>query len=376
MFGKRFELFKLLGFAVSIDLSWLLLAVLVTWSLAVGVFPMMKPDLPATTYWLMGVAGVIGLFLSIVLHELSHSLVARRYGLPMKGITLFIFGGVAEMDREPSEPRSEFAMAIAGPAASVAISALCYGLTRLSGALAWPVELTTVLLYLAVINIALVAFNLIPAFPLDGGRVLRSALWRWKGDLGWATRLASRIGSGFGVALIVLGVVSVLFGNFIGGMWWFLIGMFLRAAAQGSYRQLLLRRTFEGEPVSHFMRINPVTVPRSTDVADLVENYVYRNHYKMFPVIDGDRLVGCVTTRSIRALPHERWHDSTVGSITTPCSADNTITPDDDAMKALATMSRSGVSRLMVLDGDRLVGVLSLKDLLGLMSAKMDLEAA
>ena len=374
MFGRRFELFSLFGFKVGLDPSWFLLAILITWSLATGYFPVAHDDLPTRTYWVMGVLGAVGLFCSIVLHEFAHAWVARRHGLPMKGITLFIFGGVAEMSREPPSPRVEFRVAIAGPIASIIIATSCHGFALAGRQTGWPVPLTAVLSYLAVINLVLVAFNAVPAFPLDGGRVLRSFLWAWKNDLRWATRVTSTIGSGFGVVLIALGVVSVLAGNFIGGMWWFLIGLFVRNAAQSSYQQLLLRQALAGERVDRFMNDQPVAVERSLSVAELVENFVYKYHHKLFPVLDHDRLVGCVTTRQIRALPRDEWQRQTVGAIAVSCSDENTVRPDEDAMMALAKMSRSASSRLMVVEGDRLLGILSLKDLLHFFKSKIELD--
>jgi Zn-dependent protease/CBS domain-containing protein len=375
MFGKRVQLFRMFGFSVGLDLSWLLLVVLITWSLAVGVFPPMTPDLPVTTYWWMGAAGALGLFLSVVLHELSHSLVARHHGIPMRGITLFIFGGVAEMSGEPKTPGSEFVMAIAGPAASMALGGLFFALSALARLASWPLTITAVISYLAVINVFLAVFNLIPAFPLDGGRVLRAVLWHLKGDLRWATRTSSAIGTGFGVAMIVLGVVAVISGSVMGGIWWFLIGMFLYGAARGSYQQLLMRQTFEGVPVRSLMHPEPITVPRSISVAQLVEDYVYRHHHKMFPVVDGDHLWGCVRTRDIKQLPREEWPRQTVGSISNPCGPENSIGPDADAMQAAAAMSRSGTSRLLVVEGDHLVGMVSLKDLFDLLSVKLELQS-
>src|SRR5512135_2079687 len=219
VFGKRITLFRLLGFAVRVDLSWLVLAVLITWSLAVGVFPYYNQGLAPATYWWMGVIGAAGLFSSILFHEFCHSLVARKFGLPMRGITLFIFGGVAEMDDEPPGPRAEFFMAAAGPLSSIVLGLVFYsvaaGVERYSTAVVAP----AVLDYLAVINWILAGFNLIPAFPLDGGRVLRAAIWHRKKDLRLATRIASRIGAWFGMALIFLGVANVLLGNVLGGMW-------------------------------------------------------------------------------------------------------------------------------------------------------------
>jgi Zn-dependent protease/predicted transcriptional regulator len=374
MFGKRISLFTLFGFQVKIDLSWLVLAVLITWSLAQGFFPYYFKGLSSATYWWMGVAGAIGLFFSIIFHEMSHSLVARRYGLPMKGITLFIFGGVAEMEDEPPSPQAELMMALAGPFASLVLVGIFLALDVIGKGAGWPASVLGIIYYIWFINGILIVFNLIPGFPLDGGRVLRSILWRAKNDLRWATRVASRVGAGFGMVLIILGILSVLFGNFIGGMWYFLIGMFLRAAASGSYQNLLMRQALEGEKVSRFMNRSPVTVPPSITVEQLVESYIYKHHYKMFPVMDGDNLMGCVTIQQVKEIPRAQWKERTVGELGKSCSPDNVISPDEDAMKALAKMNRTRSSRLMVVQDNRLVGIISLKDLLSFFSLKVELE--
>jgi Zn-dependent protease len=377
VFGRAIELFRIFGFTVRIDPSWFIVAVLVTWSFATAAFPAQLPGQPPATYWLMGIAGALLYFLSVVLHELSHSLVARTYGVEMRGITLFIFGGVAEMPGEVPTPRSEFVIAAAGPAASFLIGLVCGGLGLLGRFAAWPAPLTTVLLYIGFLNAALAIFNLIPAFPLDGGRILRSILWGWKKNLRWATRISAGIGGGFGLLLIALGVLRVVAGDFTSGLWLILLGLFVRNAAAMAYQQLLLRRALAGEPVSRFMHGDPVTVPRAISVRDLVDDYIYRYHFKMFPVVDGEgRLLGCVTTRQVRELPREEWDRQTVGSLAERCGAENTVRPETDAMEALSRMSRSGASRLMVVDGDRLLGILSLKDLLRFFSLKMELEEA
>lgn len=374
MFGKSIKLFKLFGFTVKVDMSWIIIALLVTWSLAAGLFPGQYKDLPVRTYWLMGILGALGLFASIIFHEFSHSLVARRYGLPMKGITLFIFGGVAEMDDEPPSAKAEFMMAIAGPASSIVLAIGFYIVSLVGKGGLWPSPLNGVIQYLALINIILAAFNMVPAFPLDGGRVLRAALWSWKNNIKWATRMASQIGSGFGVFLIALGVVAVLTGNLIGGIWWFLIGMFVRGAAQMSYQQVIIRQALEGEPISRFMEPNPVTVPPSITIQELIDEYVYKHHFKMFPVLDNGKLSGCVTTRQVKEIPREEWSQRVVGDLMGQCSEENTITPDTDSMKALSIMRKSDASRLLVVDGDRLVGIVSLKDMLKFLSLKVELE--
>lgn len=374
MFGKKIVLFKILGFTVSLDLSWFLIFVLVAWSLAMSLFPAYFGDLSTLTYWLMGIAGALGLFLSVVFHELTHSLVARRFGLPMRGITLFVFGGVAEMQDEPPSPKAEFVMAVAGPLSSGALALFFFGASSLmeNGV---PASVYGVARYLAFINGALALFNLLPAFPLDGGRMLRSALWRWKKSLKTATYIASRIGLAFGAGIIALGVVSFLFfGNFVGGMWWFLIGMFLIHAARSSYQHLILRKALEGERVSRFMKSDPVTVPPNLSVQQLVEDYFYKYHFKLFPVVEKGRLVGCVSTKQLKNIPRNEWKERPIGDIIDQCSDENSVSPDTDAVKVLGTMNRKGVSRLMVTDDGELQGIISLKDMLKFISLRVELE--
>ncbi|MBW8874126.1 MAG: site-2 protease family protein [Acidobacteria bacterium] len=372
MFGKPIKLFKIFGFAIRIDPSWGIVAGLVTWQFATLALPAWAPGLSAATYWLVGVVAALGYFLSVVLHELSHSLVARRYGLEMRGITLFIFGGVAEMPGEPPTAQAELLVAAAGPAASFGIALACGVGYAAATAAGLPAPVGAVCGLLGGLNAMLALFNLVPAFPLDGGRMLRAVLWGWSGNLRRATRIASTIGAGFGLLLVGLGLISTVRGSW-SGLWLVLVGFFVRNAAQASYQQLLLRRTLEGEPVSRFMQTDPVTVPRAISVLDLVQGYIYRYHFKMFPVVDdGGRLLGCVTTRQVRELPREEWDRQTVGALAERCGSENTVRADTDAMQALATMSRTGASRLMVVEGDRL----ALKDLLRFFSLKMELEEA
>ncbi|MDI6451715.1 site-2 protease family protein [Anaerobaca lacustris] len=375
MFERRIPLFRLFGFTVSIDVTWFVLAVLITWSLAKGAFPHYCPGFSNTTYWWMGVAGALGLFVSIIFHEFCHSLVARQFNLPMKGITLFIFGGVAEMSKEPESAKSEFFMAIAGPISSVILAGIFFLLYTAGKAASWPGPVNGVLMYLGWLNIILAGFNMVPAFPLDGGRILRSILWHAKGDLRWATRISSRLGAAFGLFLMILGVISFIGGNFIGGLWFFLIGMFIKNASQMSYTQLLVKSALMGEPISRFMVAEVVTVPPSIAVSDLVENYFYKYHYKMFPVTEDGMLKGCVTTKQIKELSKEQWATTKVSDIAQPCSEGNAISPKADAVNSLSLMNRTGNSRLMVVEGNRLLGVISLKDMLRFMALKLDLEA-
>jgi Zn-dependent protease/CBS domain-containing protein len=374
MFGRRIKLFSLLGFEVSIDLSWVLLAILVAWSLSMGYFPFQYRNLSTQAYWIMGITGAIGLFISIVVHEFSHSLAARRFGMPMKGITLFIFGGVAEMTDEPPSAKAEFWIAVVGPLSSIALSAIFYVLYQAAMAAGWSIAFNGVIGYLALINIILGIFNLIPAFPLDGGRILRSILWRVKDDLRWATRVSANIGSGFGNFLIILGVIRFLFGNIIGGMWFFLIGMFLRGVANASYQQMIARKALEGEPLEKFMKRDPITLPPSMSLDRMVDDYLYEYDYKLYPVVESDRLIGCVTSRQVKSVPKDKWNSTQIKDVMQACTDENTIDPKTDAINALSKMNTTDLSRLMVVQEGRLTGIVALKDMLRFLSRKVELE--
>jgi len=374
MFTHAYPLFRLFGFPIKLDFTWFFLALLITWSLATGLFPVYVEGVPTGIYWLLGALGALGLFASIVLHELGHAVVARKYGIPISGITLFIFGGVAEMEQEPPDAKSELLMAIAGPIVSLAL-AVFFLLLHQGLHLAGQAGPATVLAgYLLLLNLILAIFNMIPAFPLDGGRVLRATLWAWKENLRWATRISSNIGTGFGIALIALGIFAFVQRNFIQGVWWFMIGLFMRSAAQMSYKQLLIRRALEGEYVRRFMKPDPVSVSPGMSIEELVEGYIYKFHYKMYPVTAGDRLVGVVGVREAREVPREEWPIRRVEEVMKPCSGENTAAPYEDAMNALSRMSRTNNSRLLVVDHGTLVGIVALKDMLAFLSLKMDLE--
>jgi CBS domain-containing protein len=238
----------------------------------------------------------------------------------------------------------------------------------------WPVVLTGVLWYLAIVNTVLVLFNMVPAFPLDGGRVFRSFLWWLGNDLKTATRVTSAIGAGFGILLIVLGVARFISGDFVGGIWWFLLGMFLQKAAQTAYQQLLVRRVLEGEPVAKFMQPEVQTVAPTITVRQLVEDHIYRHHHKMFPVTENGTLLGCVTTRQVQDVPREQWDVKIVQQIAEPCGDCNTVSPQTDALTTMRRMNRQGNSRLMVTEGGELRGVISVEDLMRTIALKLELE--
>ena len=374
MLKRKVALFKLLGFTVSVDASWVIILFLVVWSLSKGVFPGYFPDLGDQTYWIMGLVGAMGLFVSILIHEFSHSLVARRYGLDIKGITLFIFGGVAEMKDEPETPKIEFLMAIAGPLASLMLAILFGGLYLAANVAEMMVPLIGILWYLSLINMMVAVFNMLPAFPTDGGRILRALLWWIKGNINWATLVASRISLFFAVLIIFMGFMHLFGGNSIGGLWWILIGSFLFSAANTSYERLLLKQSFEGKTVRHFMNRAPVTVPSYISLQEFVDTYLYPYHYKMFPVTRNDRIVGLITVGILKSHLHEAWQHLEVGKAMESPNRENTIDAHTPINDALTKMTETGVSRLLVTEQSHIVGIITLKDLLEYIALKMELD--
>lgn len=372
---RKFRLFRVFGFEVGLDPSWLIIAGLLVWSLAVGVFPSLFEGYAAGAYWGMAVAATLGLFVSIVAHELSHSLAARRFGMQMRGITLFIFGGLAEMDDEPPSPKAEALMALAGPAMSLVVGAACYGLYRLTAG-AWPVPVTGVIGYLGLINIVLAAFNLVPAFPLDGGRVLRAALWRWKRDLLAATRWSAAVGAAFGWVLIIVGAVRVFQGMLLGGVWWVLIGLFLRSVAAMSYRQLQVRTALSAETVGRFVHRDVPGVPADLSLRAFADDYVYRRSERLYPVVD-ERQVwrGCIGLDALKRVPQSRWGEVSVGEIAAACTPDRLIDAEAGAEQAFRRLTRRPEETLFVAEGDRLVGTVSRQDLAHFVAAKLAIES-
>lgn len=368
MIGRRYRVASLFGISIYVDLSWLFLAALIAWSLARSVFPSDYPGLSAEAYWLMGAAGALGLFFSILSHEMAHSLVAKRHGIAIRGITLFIFGGVAEIEDEPPSARAEFLMAAAGPAWSIVLSGLLYaaaGAAAAGDADSPSVAVPATLTYLALMNAVLAGFNLLPAFPLDGGRVFRSALWHVRGNYAAATRAAATVGAWFGLGFMVVGAAAALLGgNLVGGIWWFVIGLFLRGAAHSELARLQASVALGGATVGRFMTRNPMAVPAKTSVTGFVDDYVYRYFHDCFPVVGNGKVVGMVGIRQLERLPPAEWPSTPVSAVMIPSGAGTTIAPDAGAMQALALMQKSGLSRLIVTERGALAGIVTLKDLL------------
>ncbi len=370
---RGFRLGKVAGFEISFDWSWLIIFFLVIYSLSKFYFPHTYPGLGIADRWVMGTVAAILLFCSVLAHELMHSVVARRYGIDIKGITLFIFGGVSQIKGEPETPKVEFNMAIAGPLTSFAIAGIFYVITQAGASAKWPVSVLGITGYLAFINLALGVFNLIPGFPLDGGRVLRSALWAGFRNLESATRYASYAGQGFGYLLMGFGLFDILGGGFFNGIWFGLIGWFLAGAARSSYEQLIVREALSGIEVQRVMTSDTPSVASDVLIDDFVENYLMSHNYTCYPVVDGDQVKGIVGIDDIRALPRTKWANTTVGDVAEMVSDDIKVTKGDDVWDALQKLAETPCQRLLVMHDGQLDGVVTQDSIFRLVRMKMQL---
>lgn len=373
MFGANFRLFNLFGIEIRINPGWGVIAALVAWSLAQGVFPNLFAGLATGTYWVMALITVLGLAGSIILHELSHALMAARFGTPVSSITLFMFGGVAALNEEPKTPKAELYIALAGPAMSLALAGGFYAVSRFLGEASL---IASVSHYLGLLNLVLALFNLLPAFPMDGGRALRAGIWATTRDKDRATRYASRTGKGFGSVFMALGLVAVLLGNFIGGLWWVLIGGFIRAAAIGEYESLRIKAALAGERVRTFMTQSVDTVPINLNLRTFVDKYLYVYGHDLFPVIEDGCPVGTIELADVKAVPQHRWGETPIVDVMKPLSSERITEPRTPALEALSQMSRTHQTRLLVISSGQLAGMLVLKDLLDHLNIRLALETA
>lgn len=352
---------KIFGIPIKLHSSWFLVAAMITWSLAGSYFPQEYPGWATITYWLVGAATAVLFFASVLLHELGHSLVALREKVPVRNITLFIFGGVAQIGSEPRTAGAEFRIAVAGPLTSLALAGLS-GL--LSLAVASSAVLAAPLAYLARINLMLAAFNLIPGFPLDGGRVLRAILWGLGGSLRTATRWATRVGRSVAYLFIFLGFGQMFLGSFLNGLWMVFIGWFLKDAAESSYQQVVLKDLLTGLTVGDVMTRQCLTVPGDLRLDRLVEDYVLGAGCRCFFVAEGTDVKGLITLRNIRAVPRERRPEFTAGQVMTPVDSPFRAHSDEDVLTLLQRMDEARVSQVPVMDNGHPLGVFTRENLL------------
>lgn len=351
------------GFEIRIDYSWFVIFFLLLWSLSAGFFPASVPGLEPLTYAIMGVVGTLLFFASLLAHELSHSLVARSKGITVEGITLFIFGGMARTRMESEDPDDELQIAGIGPVVSVGLGLLFLGVAWVADRAGLGEPVRSVAWYLGFINLLLAAFNLLPGFPLDGGRLFRAFAWKRTGDLTRATRWASNGGRWLGYGLMGLGFLQVFAGAVLGGLWLVFIGWFLRGAAEMTFSQHLLRRVMEGVTARAVMSEDPETVGPETSLQELVEEYFLRRPYQSYPVTDGPGLVGLVTLEQVKGVPRDEWPVRRVADVMRPVGEEVVVEPDDPVTEVLTRMRDSGTGRALVVRAGRLVGIVSGSDL-------------
>jgi Zn-dependent protease len=352
---------KILGIPIRLHVSWFLIAILITWTLAAGYFPQEYPGWPAATYWLVGAITAVFFFASVLIHELGHSVLALREKVPVKSITLFIFGGVAQIGREPPTAGAEFRIAIAGPLSSLGLAALFGGL---GAVLADNATLAAPLAYLGRINLLLALFNMIPGFPLDGGRVLRAALWAFGGSLQNATKWASRAGRVVAFGFILIGVGQVLLGGLLNGLWLAFIGWFLNNAAESSYQQVRLRDMLSGVKARSVMTQECSTVPSRLGVDRLVEDYVLAGGQRCFFVADNGSTEGLITLHNLRSVPREQRLGLTANQVMTPIDGVLRVHPEDDVWNVLQQMDENDVNQVPVMDNGSFVGMITRERLL------------
>lgn len=371
MIGQSVKLTKIRGIDVGVHYSWFIVFVLITFSLTAR-FASEHPHWTTVEHYAVGILTSVLFFVSILLHELAHSFVALTKGLPVRAITLFVFGGVAQIGREPDRPLTEFQIAIAGPIASAVLAVGFWFLSHLAGD--HFEHLAALGGWLSSINVMLAAFNLVPGFPLDGGRIFRAALWHMTGSLTKATRIASGTGQGIGYVLIFLGIVTGFTVNWFSGLWLAFIGWFLMNAAQESVVQVSVRSALSGLVAEDVMRRDCPVVPVRMALAELVREHILKTGQRCFIVVDGSRLEGLVTLHQIKAVPQEQWAQVSVGEAMTPVSQLRIVAPDQPLLDVLQLLEGRDINQVPVAAEGQLLGMITRDHLLQVLVTKMELD--
>jgi Zn-dependent protease len=367
---RGISLVRVLGIPIELDYSWFLIFALVVWTLAAGTFPSEFKNWPTAEYWLVGIATAIVFFLSLVLHELGHSIVARHYGIAVRSIKLFVFGGVSQIETEPPSAKVEFLMAVVGPLVSFALAGVFAGL----GAVSVTVPpLLALAKYLAYINGALGLFNLIPGFPLDGGRVFRALVWGITNNLRRATVIAASLGRLIGFLLILFGGYQIFIGNFVNGLWIGFIGWFLENAAMSQVRQQRLHDLLTGRRVSQAMSTGYTSILPDTTIQVLVDQQVLGNGQRSFVVEEGNKVAGLLTLHDIKGLPRAEWPMTTASQAMIPLAQVRRIRPDEELWTAIEEMNRDGVNQLPVMTDGHIEGMLRREDIISYLRNLRDL---
>jgi Zn-dependent protease/predicted transcriptional regulator len=365
---------RIMGIPIRIHYTLWFVFILIAWSLAVGYMPHQYPGLSTVTYWAIGIASAIILFVSVLVHELSHSYIAKKNGLPIARITLFFFGGVSEMTEEPQDPGLEVRMAAAGPLMSFLIAGVLGTLWYLGRFAQAPIAVIATLGYAALINAILGAFNLLPAFPLDGGRVFRGSIWKRSNNFVGATRTATRVSEVLSLLMMFGGFVFILFGDFVDGIWVIVLGWFIRSGAETSLKQTLVGEALLGVSVGDIMTKEVLTVPPEITVQKLVSDYLLVHRHGGYPVMKNGEVLGVVTLQSARAVPKEKRDYVTVREAMVPIEHTVMVKSSVTALDAMQKMARNKVGRVLVIDGGRLAGIATREDIVSTIQTRQELE--
>jgi len=356
-------------------MSWLLVFVLISLTLAFGYFPLVFSGYATGVYLVVGAFTAVAFFTSILIHEVSHSIVARAWGIPVKRVTLFIFGGVSQIEEEPSSPGREFGMAIAGPLASLVLGAIFFLLFTIASASQAPPWIAGPLEYLALINTAVAIFNLLPAYPLDGGRVLHSLLWRATGNLSRATRWAARTGQVFGFVMIALAFFQVASGQMVNGLWMGLLGWFLVSLAGQTYQRQVITDALQAVRIGDLMTSNPLVAPGDITLETLAHDYFLAGHHSRYPVVENGQVVGLISLRRARLVPRGEWPLTRVADVTDRDIAAVAVDPDSPADAAISKLLSSPDGALLAVQEGRLVGIVTRADVVSMLHRRSELTA-
>lgn len=371
MFKDGIPIGKAFGISLRLHYSWFIIFILVTWGLVIGYFPGAFPHWNLLTSIIAGVIASLLFFGSVLAHELMHSVISQKDGIPVHSITLFIFGGVAQISEEPKRPQEEFRMAFAGPLTSLVLGIIFLGVWYFWGNA--PEMVTAITFWLGWINVVLAGFNLIPGFPLDGGRVLRSILWWRNGDLKKATKIASNIGRIIGYLFIFAGIFLIFSGNWLNGIWLALIGLFLQSAATGSYRQMALQDVLKGHKAFEVMIQQCDVVSPDMSVQTLINDNILSRGMRCFPVVKEGRVLGLVTLHNVKVLPREIWGDKSVQEIMTPFDKLKAVTPETDLSAVLKIILEENVNQVPVISGGNIAGMISRENILSFINVRGEL---
>ena len=365
------------GIDIIIDYSWFIIFFLVVYTMAESYFPQAHQHYSTPQYWIMGAIVAVLFFISILIHEIAHSFVAMKHGIKVTSIRLLIFGGLAQVTSEPKTGRHEFLIALSGPAASMALGMLFLTIYSYYYVTDLKTPIAGISGWLAGANIILAVFNLIPGFPLDGGRILRAFLWdRWN-DRERATKVVSQIGNSFALFLIIFGILQFLVTqSLISGLWLIFVGLFMKQSAAGSYQAVMMQRALDGVQVRQIMTENLITVDWLTSINELVENYIYKHQFANYPVFNRDEFVGMVSLEGVKTISKELWGFKQVRDIMTPVELVPCLKPTDDATEALSRMVSEDIGRMPVVENGHLLGIVSRRDIMNLFKVKSDLGVA